>query len=382
MTHVRVLGGASGAVLGVLALWHAAGPSTLAAHKTILSKYGYNADVFPILRDKCGACHVKGGPGPMSLLSYQEAFPWAQAIKEEVLALRMPPLSNVIPADHFSNVPALSAREMDVLVDWANGATPEGEEARKPATPELSRGWTLGKPDLELTAPRDVTLAGGEMSATDEFTLPTASTSDRWLRAVDVQSTAPAMVRAVSVWLKAAPETPLLFWMPGERPHVMDTQGVRLPARADLIVRVTYKKTWSYESQTLKDRTTVALYFHAKPPASAVETLESRVAPDAGLVFDRDRTLTAIAPQVSGPAAVASIDVVAELPGGQRQSLVTLTEPQRDWPVRFYFDRPVALSKGSRLVTTVRPADAAPAVRVWVDTIAASPDARPTGQQP
>jgi methionine-rich copper-binding protein CopC len=29
-----------------------------AAHKAITSKYTYNDDVFPILRDRCASCHV------------------------------------------------------------------------------------------------------------------------------------------------------------------------------------------------------------------------------------------------------------------------------------------------------------------------------------
>ena len=31
------------------------------AHKAITSKYTYNDDVFPILRDRCASCHVTGG---------------------------------------------------------------------------------------------------------------------------------------------------------------------------------------------------------------------------------------------------------------------------------------------------------------------------------
>ena len=31
------------------------------AHKPITSPYSYNDDVFPILRERCGRCHVSGG---------------------------------------------------------------------------------------------------------------------------------------------------------------------------------------------------------------------------------------------------------------------------------------------------------------------------------
>ena len=40
--------------------------TTIDAHKGVTSKYTYNDDVYPILRDKCGRCHTDGGPAPMS----------------------------------------------------------------------------------------------------------------------------------------------------------------------------------------------------------------------------------------------------------------------------------------------------------------------------
>ena len=51
------------------------------AHKPITSKYTYNDDVFPIVRDRCGRCHIAGGVAPMSLMTYKDAFPWAESIR-------------------------------------------------------------------------------------------------------------------------------------------------------------------------------------------------------------------------------------------------------------------------------------------------------------
>src|ERR1700676_322371 len=39
------------------------------AHTPVTSKYDYNKDVFPLLKDHCAGCHVKGGPAPMSLMT-------------------------------------------------------------------------------------------------------------------------------------------------------------------------------------------------------------------------------------------------------------------------------------------------------------------------
>src|SRR5437867_1666055 len=51
----------------------------------------FNKDVAPILQRSCQNCHRPGSVGPMSLLSYNEARPWASAIKRRVASREMPP---------------------------------------------------------------------------------------------------------------------------------------------------------------------------------------------------------------------------------------------------------------------------------------------------
>src|SRR4029450_13671380 len=48
-------------------------------------------DVAPIMFNKCATCHRPGEVAPMSLLSYEDARPWAKAIKSKVVAREMPP---------------------------------------------------------------------------------------------------------------------------------------------------------------------------------------------------------------------------------------------------------------------------------------------------
>src|SRR5215470_5894591 len=51
----------------------------------------FNKDVLPILQRNCQSCHRPGQIGPMSLLTYQEAPPWAKSIRPAVAAKKMPP---------------------------------------------------------------------------------------------------------------------------------------------------------------------------------------------------------------------------------------------------------------------------------------------------
>jgi hypothetical protein len=60
----------------------------------------FHKDVEPILQKSCQECHRPGEIGPMALLTYEQARPWAKAIKAAVLEKKMPPW----PADpHYGS---------------------------------------------------------------------------------------------------------------------------------------------------------------------------------------------------------------------------------------------------------------------------------------
>ena len=44
----------------------------------------------------------------------------------------------------------LTPRELDIIVTWATGGTPQGDMNKKPAPAPLHVDWTLGKPDLAI----------------------------------------------------------------------------------------------------------------------------------------------------------------------------------------------------------------------------------------
>src|SRR5437899_75242 len=51
----------------------------------------FTKDVAPILQGHCQRCHRPESSAPMSLLTYQDARPWARSIKTKVAAREMPP---------------------------------------------------------------------------------------------------------------------------------------------------------------------------------------------------------------------------------------------------------------------------------------------------
>jgi len=71
----------------------------------------------------------------MSLITYQEARPWAKAIRNEVMARRMPPFDPVKGIGDFKDDPSLAQPEIDLFVTWVEGGAPEGPAQSVPAQP-------------------------------------------------------------------------------------------------------------------------------------------------------------------------------------------------------------------------------------------------------
>ena len=97
---------------------------SLAAHDRITTKVTWDREIAPIVRARCVTCHSPGGRAPMPLTTYEEARPWAKAIKEEVLARRMPKWHVVRGYGDFKNDPSLSAFEIALVAAWADGGAP------------------------------------------------------------------------------------------------------------------------------------------------------------------------------------------------------------------------------------------------------------------
>lgn len=69
----------------------------------------------------------------MPLVTYEQARPWAKAIKEEVLERRMPPWGAVKGFGDFAGDPSLSPEELHLIADWVEGGAPEGDPQYLPA---------------------------------------------------------------------------------------------------------------------------------------------------------------------------------------------------------------------------------------------------------
>jgi hypothetical protein len=134
------------------------------AHDVISTNLTWTREVSRIVYHHCASCHRPGGSA-MSLLGYQDARPWAKAIRDEVLSRRMPPWDAVKGVGDFRDDPSLSQPEMDVLVAWVEGGAPEGNPIYLPEAPRSERPKHVGaRGGMELrtsmTLERDTVLSG------------------------------------------------------------------------------------------------------------------------------------------------------------------------------------------------------------------------------
>jgi hypothetical protein len=109
----------------------------LSAHDVISTKITWSREISRIVYKRCASCHREGGAA-FSLMTYQEARPWAKAIKEEVLERRMPPFSAVKGFGELRNDKAITQEELHLIADWVEGGSPEGEPSLMPKPPDFN----------------------------------------------------------------------------------------------------------------------------------------------------------------------------------------------------------------------------------------------------
>src|SRR6202035_5613538 len=86
----------------------------------------FNKDVLPVLQKNCQGCHRPGEVAPMSFLTYQEARPWARAMKAAVVSKKMPPWFADPKHGDFLNNASLPEKDIATLAAWVDGGAPEG----------------------------------------------------------------------------------------------------------------------------------------------------------------------------------------------------------------------------------------------------------------
>jgi len=344
--------------------------SPVAAHTIISTRFTFERDVGPILAERCGGCHRPGGIGPMSLLEYKEARPWAAAIRAAVLAGQMPPWP-VEEGVRFEGERLLSGREIDVIVDWTRGGAPEGEAAPPPAAPVLAPqtgAWTIDAPDLLLEMPEPHVLAAGAREGRREARWSPALEGDRWIAAWELRPGSPAIVHDAVITLEtgAGPPETLGTWTPGQPGAVYPAEAARaLPRGSEIILSVHYARGFQHRGVEIRDRSALAFRFAPSAPRRVVRSLRLGREP---VLLAEAAALLAVMPVAAAVAKAAKPLVLeARLDGGSARLILAGRAYDPAWPIALRLGEPLRLPAGTALSVRGGGSEAAP-VEFWIET--------------
>ncbi len=162
----------------------------------------FTKDVAPILQRSCQQCHRPGSIGPMSLLTYEDARPWARSIRNRVSERQMPPWHvdrNAGTRHAFKDDPSLTDAEIATIVGWIDGGMPRGNAADMPAprTFDDSGRWHIGTPDLIVSMPVEAKVDAEGPDWWANYTADAGLTEDRYIKAVEAKPGPGAAARIV-----------------------------------------------------------------------------------------------------------------------------------------------------------------------------------------
>jgi hypothetical protein len=351
-------------------------------------------DVAPILYKNCSECHRPGQIAPMSLLTYEEVRPWARSIRDEVSDGTMPPWHADAPHGSFLNERRLTAAEKDVILKWANGGAPKGDDKDMPKVPAFTEGWTVGQPDVVFEMEKAYELPADGTIQYEYFYIPTNFTEPKWVKSIEIRPGNREVVHHVLVYYRAQPDmqrTPVLRPSPTARTPQEREPGVSLnPMRRGLPPQrllATYapgteaqiapagtafrlepggilelQMHYTTKGEKTTDRTKIGLIFSKDAAPTEVRpgqfingsfTLPAGaedVAVDADIEFLQDATIWGLFPHTHLRGKKWEYKMIT--PDGATKTILSVPNYDFNWQTYYMFKEPLKVSKGTKIVST------------------------------
>jgi Copper type II ascorbate-dependent monooxygenase, C-terminal domain len=236
----------------------------------------FTKDVAPILQKHCEECHRQGGVAPMSLVTYEEARPWARAIKERVSRREMPPFHAIGALGRYVGDPRLTDGEIATISNWVDGGATRGNLKDAPAPRQWKNDWTLGTPDIIVKASHPYTVKAGEKDQYVFFMFDYVFPEDTWISSIETRPGNPRAVHHANTHLvPPAIKVPaegyiagdfdptargtimVAGWAPGVTPVMLpEGTAVRIPKGLRLGLQVHYAPT----AKETTDQSEVGIY--------------------------------------------------------------------------------------------------------------------------
>jgi hypothetical protein len=333
----------------------------------------FHKDVEPLLQAHCQNCHRPGEIGPMPLLTYQNARPWAKAIKQAVLTRKMPPWFADSSVQHYRNDTSLSPKQIEIITSWVDAGAPEGDVRDAPSPRNFIEGWSIGQPDVIVETPQPYQVPA---TGTIEYTyviLPTHFAEDRWVVAAEIRPSNRAVMHHAALhvrppgskWLReyppsvafvparggsAAERRPEDEWLtnyaPGRPAYALPPDTAFLvKAGSDFVLEFHY----TTNGTAATDHSKIGLIFAKTTPAKrafiAAVANDNFVIPPGGANYHAQavRTLATDAVLLSaGPhmhLRGKAMEIGATYPSGQSEELVHVPRYDFNWQLLMNLDR-------------------------------------------
>ena len=358
----------------------------------------FTKDVAPVLYKHCTTCHRPGEVAPMSLLTYEQARPWARSIRESVVNGIMPPWHADPAHGKWLNERRLTPEEKDVISRWVAAGAPEGDAKDLPPVPRYAKGWQIGEPDTVITMEKEYLVqAQGEIPY-QYFQMQTNFTEDKWVQALEIRPGNRSVVHHVLVYARAPQTTrrpqpfravnppgpmspvqtkeieeakrdlqviqrqassrgPLIAQIaPGTNPAVFEP-GSAMQLQAGTVL--TFQIHYTTVGEATTDRTSIGFKFAKQPPtyevrAAAMANQRFMIPAGAahhpvesGLEFTEDVTIYSMAPHthLRGKAWEYRITY----PDGRSEIVLSVPKYDFNWQTDYVFTTPLRVPKGSLL---------------------------------
>lgn len=336
-------------------------------------------DVLPVLQKNCQNCHRPGEAGPMSLMTFKDARPWAKAMREAVLVRKMPPWYADPAHGKFVNERRLTEPEIDAIVGWADNGAVEGESKDAPKPVVFADGWQLGTPDLVLEMPAAFSIPASGTIEYQHFVLPTGFNEDKWITSAEVRPDNRAVLHHAVAFIRPPKSNWLREIKPGEPfvprrwqqnlgiyEEILDTyvpgavpfkarpgQAKMIPAGSDIIFQLHY----TANGKPGMDRSRIGLTFAKEPPAERVFSLQVAntkiVIPPgdpnftalARMRFQTETKLVGMMPHMH--LRGKSMEYRAVFPTGEKQILLRVPNYDFNWQIFYNVADQMLLPKGT-----------------------------------
>jgi hypothetical protein len=347
----------------------------------------FSKDVAPILYKNCVSCHRPGDIAPMSLLTYENARPWAKSIREKVAVGSMPPWHATQAHGIFSNDRRLTERDKDTLIGWADGGAPKGDPKDMPPNPKFTEGWEIGTPDAIISMPREFEVKESGTIAYQFFEAPTNFTEDQWIQAIEVRPGARSVVHHVLVFCRepgaratppfsqvvpnlgglghgrspehALPGALIATTAPGTNAMIFKPgSAMRIKAGAVFAFQVHY----TANGTATRDRTSVGVIFAKRPPQQEIRNsafvnplfvippgADNQVV-ESAIQFSEDSQIWALFPHTHLRGKSWEYRLI--YPDGRREVVLSVPKYDFNWQTYYVFTKPLAVPKGARLEAT------------------------------